>query len=95
MARRYAARTDKNQSTIVNGLRRAFGPDCVFDLSAVGDGMTDIIVGVRSVNILLEIKTDDGELTEAQEVFHATWRGQLAVVRSLDEALQVIEQETT
>lgn len=95
MARRWAAKTDKNQATIVNGLRATFGPDCVFVLSTVGSGMTDILVGVRKVNILLEIKTDKGTLTDAQETFHRDWRGQVAVVRSLDEALKVIEQETT
>ena len=93
--RRYAAKVDANQNTIVSGLRQIFGPDCVFILSTVGSGMTDIIVGVRGQNILLEIKTDRGKLTPDQQIFHKVWPGQVDIVHTLEEALKVIERMTT
>lgn len=91
---RRAAKTDKNHSEIVNGLKATFGPDCVFDLSAVGHGCPDIMVGVRGKTILLEIKTNTGKPTPSQIRFFQSWRGQAAFVRSLDEALTVIERVT-
>jgi hypothetical protein len=95
MGRRFAAKVDSNQNPIVKGLREIFGPDCVFDLSAVGRGCPDLMVGVRGRTLLMEIKTDKGELTTDQKIFHRIWDGHVAVVRSLEEALEVIERETT
>lgn len=91
---RRAAKVDTNQRPIVEQLRGIFGPDCVFDLSAVGQGCPDIMVGVRGVNLLMEIKTPTGKLTDDQIIFHRTWPGQVAVVRSLADALAIIERET-
>lgn len=53
-------------------------------------GPLDGLVGFRGVNFLLEVKTSKGQLRASQERFLAAWRGQAAVVRSLDEALKVI-----
>ena len=92
---RRAAKVDTNQNAIVRGLRQIFGDDVVFDLSAVGRGCADILVGVRGRNILMEIKTDKGNLTTDQRIFHRLWNGQVDVVHSLDEALALIERETT
>lgn len=92
---RYAAKTDDNQKPIVQQLRAIFGPDCVFDLSAVGQGCPDIMVGVRGVNFLFEIKTPKGTLTDDQVIFHRTWPGQVVVVRTLQDALDAIEKATT
>ena len=92
---RRAAKVDTNQSAIVNGLRQIFGDDVVFDLSAVGRGCADIMVGVRGRNILMEIKAGKGSLTTDQQIFHRLWDGQVDVVRSLDEAIALIERETT
>ena len=95
MARRsYAAKVDANQGEIVTTLRRLFGPDVVCDLSRVGGGVPDLLIGARGQNILMEIKTDNGTLTSDQVEFHGNWRGQIAVVRTIDEALRVIERGT-
>lgn len=91
---RRAAKVDTNQSPIVKGLQDIFGPDVVFDCSGVGRGFPDIIVGVRGVNVLLEIKTDKGALTPDQVYFHREWAGQRAVVRTLQEALDEIARLT-
>lgn len=92
---RRAAKVDDNQRPIVRGLKEIFGPDCVFDLSAVGQGCPDIMVGVRGVNLLMEIKTDRGRLTTDQEIFHRSWPGNVVVVRTLQEALDAIAKATT
>lgn len=85
-----ASKVDANQADIVSGLR-AVGAS-VTVTSAVGHGFTDLVVGYRGVNYLLEVK--DGckppsarKLTEDQEKWHAEWRGQKAVVETLDQAL--------
>jgi hypothetical protein len=38
---------------------------------------------------LMEVKTDDGRLMPEQVKFHQSWRGQTAIVRSVDEALMI------
>lgn len=91
--RRRASRVDANQPAIVYALR-AVGAT-VEPLHAVGGGCPDILVGYAGRNLLMEIK--DGRLspsritlTEDQIKWHAAWRGQRTVVRSVDEALQAL-----
>lgn len=84
-------KVDRNQKEIVAGLR-AVGCS-VLHLHGVHDGCPDILVGYRNRNILLEIKSSPQaklNLTPAQEKFFATWRGQAAVVCSLEEAMDVV-----
>ena len=89
---RQASRTDANQNRIVGSLRMA-GAD-VLHLHTVGKGCPDILVGANidgeRRNILMEIKTDKGYLTDNQVEWLATWRGQVAVVRSVEDALKLI-----
>ena len=90
---RRAAKIDANQPEIVKGLRQAGAS--VACCHAVGDGFTDLVVGFRGVNYLVEVK--DGEkvpskrkLTPDQVKFHAAWTGQIGVAETLDEALEII-----
>lgn len=90
---RRAARTDANHATIRDGLR-GHGY-VVHDTYGAGDGFTDLVVGVAGLNILLEVKDPDQppskrKLTASQEKFHSEWEGQVNVVHTLDEALNVI-----
>lgn len=90
---RRAAKVDINQKEIVADLRTI--PGCkVTDLSKVGMGCPDILVGYRSVNYLIEIKSEwakpGQELTEMQQNWHDEWTGQKAVVWSFKEACDVI-----
>jgi hypothetical protein len=55
-----------------------------------GDGVPDLLVGLGGVNYLLEVKSGNGRLTEDQETWHDSWGGQVAIVRSLDDALKVL-----
>ena len=96
---RYAAKIDANQPQIVAALRAAGAS--VQPLHAVGRGVPDLLVAHRGVNYLLEVK--DGakppsarKLTETQVEWHAAWRGQIAVVETVEQALAVIgAQEKT
>ncbi len=88
-----AYRVDANQRDIVKGLRDA--GYTVQHLHKVGEGCPDIIVGVktknRCYNFLLEIKEGDGKLTPQQIIWHADWQGQVAVIKNLNQALDVIK----
>lgn len=89
---RYKRRVDRNQKEIVKGLTERYGDGSVVLLSTVGEGVPDLLFGYAGVNLLLEVKTDDGTLTPSQIDWHARWPGQKAVVRSTNEAITVIEQ---
>ena len=84
-----AKRTDANQSAIVAVLREVGAT--VVDLSAVGKGCPDLLVGHRGVTYLLEVKARKGRTTPDQDVFYAWWRGgPVHIVRTADEALAAI-----
>ena len=90
---RTAARVDANQQEIIRILR-----DCgvtVQPLHTVGKGTPDLLCGYRGRNILLEVKdgarpTSHRQLTRDQREWHATWRGQVAVVETPEQALRVM-----
>lgn len=91
------ARTDKNQATIVATLREI---GCsVQSLHKAGEGVPDILVGFQGQNWLMEIKREiitgkvfasESVLNEKQIEWHDKWRGQVATVRTADEALELI-----
>ena len=84
-----ARKVDANQSEIVEALR-AIGAS-VFLLHAVGCGCPDLLVGFRGVNHLLEIKCGrHAKLTPAEKRFFVSWNGRAEVVRTVDEAYEVI-----
>lgn len=90
---RRAAKIDRNQPEIVAALRKA---GCTVEsLAAVGNGVTDLLVGRAGINYLLEVK--DGEkppserkLTPDQVVWHGNWQGQKCVVNNIEEALRAV-----
>ena len=82
-----ALRVDKNQQEIAEGLKKA--GRSVVSLHQMGSGVPDLLVGYNLTNWLLEVKTEEGELTAAQERFFNSWKGQKAIVRNLKEALEI------
>ena len=93
MARRIAAKVDRNQAEIVADLRKAGAT--VTLLHTVGGGCPDLLVGYRGKNWLIEVKDwkaskSDRELNEKQKEWHAGWKGQVAKVEDADAALAVI-----
>jgi len=90
---RRQARVDANQAEIVEALRKIGAS--VQPLHAVGQGCPDLLVGWRGIVSLLEVK--DGskppsarKLTEDQVKWHAEWRGQVAVVENVEQAIEAI-----
>lgn len=86
-------RTDSNQNTIVQELRKL--GMTVMVISAIGNGIPDLAVGYAGQNYFFQIKRPDGPpskrvLTPAEEEFHAAWRGQVNVIQSTEDALKVI-----
>jgi hypothetical protein len=92
---RRAARVDANQQAIVDALRAAG-----VSVEVLGDP-TDLLVGFRGQNWLLEVKnptTRYGQgrndnaagTTSKQEKWRDGWRGQVAVVWSVEEAFEVL-----
>lgn len=91
---RFARKVDANHSAIVKALRKV---GCsVQSLAAVGDGVPDILVGLRGRNWIMEIK--DGskppsqrKLTPKQEKWRREWRGEQPVeIETVAQALAVI-----
>ena len=81
-------RVDANQPEIVAALRKA---GCsVQHLHELGQGCPDIVVGYHGRNYLLEIKTQTGKLTPVQVWWHEEWRGHIARVDTVDEALAAV-----
>ena len=92
---RRAARIDANHTEIVRTLE-SMGCS-VQDLSRVGEGCPDILVGVSGRNILMEIKdgrkvASERKLNKRQEEWHAAWRGQRVVVESREQAIEIINE---
>lgn len=83
---RRARRVDANQREIVAALRAA--GRAVEVLSDVGRGVPDLLVSIRGANYLLEVKAGKAALTEDEARWHAAWRGQVAVVRTPQEAIE-------
>jgi len=83
---RFAARVDANHKEIADGLREA--GRSVLSLHRLGQDAPDLLVGNGDTNVLLEVKTSKGKLSDGQREFFESWRGPKAVVRSLDEALR-------
>lgn len=84
---RYARRRDLNEPAIVAGLE-AVGCD-VLQASDV-----DLIVGIAGRNYMLEVKrpkrTSASRIQPIQKRLRESWRGQYAIVTTLDEALKAV-----
>jgi hypothetical protein len=91
---RRAAKIDANQPQIVAALRKLGAT--VQSLSAVGDGVPDLLVGFQGRTLLMEVKDGsrpkfERQLNDDQIQWHIDWRGgPCMVVNSVDEALAAI-----
>jgi lambda repressor-like predicted transcriptional regulator len=96
---KYKARTDSTQAAIVAALRQTGAT--VVDLSRCGSGIPDLLVGrvmpcpfcqaYQPRAILLEVKTAHGKLNKLQEEFHASWRGPIYTVKTIEDALAALD----
>ncbi len=91
---RRAARTDANQTAVIEVLRQVGAT--VHSLAAMGNGCPDLLVGFRGRTCLMEVKDgkkppSETRLTPDQVVWHNQWTGgSLSVVYSPEDALKGI-----
>ena len=90
---RRAARVDDNHRSIAVALK-AIGCS-VLSLAPLGKGAPDLLVGYWGRNTILEVK--DGSkppskrrLTPDEEAFAEAWRGQYAVVETVEQAIEAV-----
>jgi hypothetical protein len=88
---RRAGRVDNTQKAAVDALR-AIGAS-VQILSAVGQGVPDLLVGYHGVNVLVEMKTGNKPLTREEEEWHAKWAGQVLTAKTPEEAQIAVIKE--
>ncbi len=85
-------RRDANQKEISRNLRLIGAT--VKDLGDVGEDFPDILVGYRGRNYLFEIKTLEGKLSKGQQEFQEIWNGQVATIRTTQEAFDILGVKT-
>ena len=89
-----ARRIDDNQTEIVQALR-AIGATVAIT-SAQGHGFPDLCVGIFKRTYLLEVKNPNQPksaqaLTAEEAIWHNEWKGQVAIVRNVTEAIEAIQ----
>lgn len=87
----YKKRVDENQRAISHTFI-AMGAS-VLNLSTVGRGCPDLLIGYRGVSCLVEVKSSDKtSYTEPQIKFMQEWRGgPVSRVDSVDAAIRLIK----
>jgi Holliday junction resolvase len=87
----YKKRVDENQKTLVHTFI-ALGAS-VLNLSTVGRGCPDLLIGYRGKSVLVEIKSSEkATYTEPQIKFMQTWRGgAVSRIDSVDAAIRLIK----
>jgi Holliday junction resolvase len=89
----HVRRVDDNQPEIVKAFRDL---GCsVWITSSMGRGAPDLVIGARSINLLVEVK--DGaksrskrNLTPDEEKFKERWKGQYCIVSSVEEVVELV-----
>jgi hypothetical protein len=84
-----ARRVDSNHKELVEAFRQLGAT--VTDLSRVGQGCPDILVGYCSISIPVEIKTRTGKLNLLQQQWLENWQGSHAIVRDHEGVIRLIE----
>lgn len=87
--RRYAKRRDENEPQIIAALRAA---GC--DVLQADD--VDLFVGRAGKNYLIEVKhpnrASESKIKPIQKRLRDSWRGQYAIVTTIEEALKAISE---
>jgi Holliday junction resolvase len=86
--RHYGAKRDENEVEIVNALR-TIGAS-VAHLSS--KGIPDLLVSFKNKLYLMEVKKPKGKLTPEQIKFHENWKGEIHIVRTVDEAIKILNK---
>jgi hypothetical protein len=94
--RMRAKRTDRNQAEIVKALCKI--GYSVFITSSLGNGFPDFVLGAHGKNYFFEVKDPlqskyNRRLTNAENLFHLTWKGQVSVICTCQEAIDIIKAD--
>lgn len=84
----YAKKVDKNQGEIVETLRAA--GVSVHSTAGIGKGFPDLVAAKGPDTWLIEVKGLKGKLTDDQVKFIGEWRGVVHIVRTPEDALQLV-----
>ena len=90
MTPRWAARVDANQHAIVKAAR--WHGASVHLLHREGRGCPDLLVGYMGHNLLWEVKTESGTMTDSETTWHETWRGSVDIVWTVEQALDILDR---
>lgn len=82
---KYGPASDMNQQEIIDALKE-------IGCSVVPIGMpVDLLVGYRARNLLIEVKRPgEKPRTQTQKDFLSDWRGQVRVVTTAEEAIELV-----
>jgi hypothetical protein len=83
---RRDAKKDDNHNKISNQLIR-FGFS-VMDTSQLGFSKPDMIIAIRGETAVVEIKSEEGDLSTGQIEFKRLWRGKYIVARCVNDILK-------
>jgi hypothetical protein len=91
--KRRAARTDGNQTLIIDAFRA--GGATVAPTHAAGEGFPDLVVGYMGENRLVEVKNGNNppskrKLTPDQVGFHSTWRGSIDIIEQPEQVWHLL-----
>lgn len=89
-------KADGNQPELVEQIRDLPGVKVVLT-HVIGNGFPDCIISFRGFNYMCEIKNPSQppskrKLTPDEEEFHKNWTGQIAVIMTLDDVLEMIKK---
>jgi len=86
----FPKKVDNNQLEIVK-VFKSLGAT-VLNLSGVGKGCPDLLIGYKGISVLVEIKSKTGKFTEPQLKFMEQWRGgAVNRIDSVDGAIRLIK----
>ena len=86
----FPKKVDNNQLDIVKAFR-SMGAT-VLNLSAVGKGCPDLLIGYKNISVLVEVKSKTGKFTEPQLKFMEQWKGgAVNRIDSVDGAIRLIK----
>lgn len=86
----FPKKVDNNQLEIVK-VFKSLGAT-VLNLSGVGKGCPDLLIGYKNISVLVEIKSKTGKFTEPQLKFMEQWQGgAVNRIDSVDGAIRLIK----
>jgi len=84
-----AAKRDSNEAHLIEAARAVGATVKQLD----DPGVADLLIGFDGKNYLVEVKSESGTLTAAQEKFFAEWKGQVCVARTADDITRLLLPE--